>query len=172
MMSRLFSLVIALLLLSTLIFLVGHHAHTNPNKSVFTVRLEVSSQNGPQFISNEVKGHLLAAFRQIPDVTIVGTNEKYAIRVVPMQLDGGYACAYVTTLVHRMPRGEGLPARETCTILDLGIFTAPPNGLELQCKSLVAKFDAGTLQVIREVAQEAIQSWEQWHEKSNGNSTN
>ena len=121
-----------------------------PNLKI-TVRVLVDT-DGQQWIDDMVKGHILSALREIPDVKVVGNNEMFTISVVPEQHTNKmeYFGAWLVSVPHSFQPNKNLPPINTCFVSDLVAFSTPSHTLKEHIRSLVARLDARTFQPLRE----------------------
>ena len=85
-------------------------------KLEFTVRVLVNSDKNDQWLNDMVKGYILSALREIPDVKVVGNNEMYTILVIPGRLPNGagYHAAWLVTRPHVYQLHKSLPEINAC----------------------------------------------------------
>ena len=158
-----------LLAISTLLLLLGLVGNGEdgdfpfPDKWRSTVRLDVSTSDDDPIV-HTIKGYLLAELRKIPDITVVGENERFLISIVPIET----STSIIMSICYLMPHHNNyiksgalkLDDGETrfLEIMTMGLYSFegqsasifPKHQLEEKCRELVVKFDAKQLQPRRE----------------------
>ena len=166
-------LIITATLLFSLCF-TGQSQYPVPINKNIPINIQIIVDKGgasDHATDNLVKGYILKALREIPDVKIVEDDAMYQIRfflasagvpnytvlyVITSPLKFGLISPFISPENQKAVKGLLKTGHGACHVENYGIFQAAGYDLEEKSKSFIVTLDAGIFQTLRELRQKHL----------------